>query len=359
MRILHLLNKATDRGNGIVNVAVDLAMEQVRQGHEVSFAAESGGYTPVLKAAGVRCFLAPQSGVTKLVRNSRNLLRIVREVQPDVLHTHMRSGLLLVAPWARLLGKPVVMHLHNIHDRAYGITRLPNRVIAVSHSVADTLIGQGVPATRVRIVLNGVLGSRRVSEPPALTSLQHPAVLTVAGMETERKGIPELIEAFNMIPPAGPPSHLYIIGDGTEFNRFKALAQATPAAGRIHLLGFKADPRPFLHACDLFVLPSRRESFGLAILEAREAGCAILASDVDGIPELLENGRCGVLTPPQDSRSLAAAMCRLLEDPELRQRLGQQAQTGLERFSVQHMTQQVLDVYAELVPPVSGQATVA
>lgn len=349
MRILHLLNKLTDKGNGIVNVAVDLAMEQARQGHQVFFAAEDGGYTPLLQAAGVTCLLAPQSGAARILRNSWALFRILRQVRPDIVHSHMRSGLVLVRPWATLLRKPVVMHLHNVHDRAYGLTRLPNRVIAVSQSVAETLRAQGVPAKRLRVVLNGVLGSRRLPMSPERASLQHPAVLTVAGMETERKGIPELIDAFNQLAVPGSPPHLYIVGDGTEFNRFKAMAEATPARDRIHLLGFKADPRPFLHACDLFVLPSRRESFGLAILEAREAGCAILASDVDGIPELLEGGRCGVLTPPQNSTELAAEMQRLLEDPELRAQLGQQAQVGLDRFTVAHMTRQVLDVYAELL----------
>ena len=348
MRILHLLNKLTDKGNGIVNVAVDLAMQQARQGHEVFFGSETGGYTPLLQAGGVQCLNAPQSGARRVLWNSWKLLRTLRKVRPDVIHTHMRSGLLLVWPWAKLLRVPVVMHLHNVHDRDYGLPRLPDRVIAVSQSVANNLISGGVPASRVRLVLNGVLGSGRLGTLPEKALLQRPAILTVAGMETDRKGIPELIEAFNLLPETEPPAYLHIVGDGEQFKRFKALAAASPAGNRIDLLGFQADPRPFLYACDLFALPSRRESFGLAILEARAAGCAILASDVDGIPELLENGRCGVLTPPRDSVLLAKQMERLLGDPELRKQLGRQAQQGLEKFTVAHMTQQVMDVYAEI-----------
>lgn len=351
MRILHLLNQLTNKGNGIVNVAVDLAIQQAKEGHEVFFGAENGGFTPLLSAAGVQCLEAPQSGARRVLLNSWNLFRILHKVRPDVIHTHMRSGLLLVLPWAKLARTPVVMHLHNVHDRAYGLTRLPDRVIAVSQSVADTLIASGVPARRVSVVLNGVLGSDRLGALASKAPLQSLAILTVAGMETDRKGIPELIDAFNRLPATRPPAHLYIVGDGAEFKRYKALAEASRSRDRIELLGFQADPRPFLYACDLFVLPSRRESFGLAILEARDAGCAILASDIDGIPELLEHGRCGVLTPPQDSISLANQMERLLADPELRERLGEQAKMGLEKFTVAYMTEQVIGIYAELVHP--------
>ena len=349
MRILHLLNKLTDKGNGIVNVAVDLAMQQAKGGHEVFFGSESGGYTALLQAAGVHCLEAPQSGARRVLLNSWRLLRVLRKTKPDVIHTHMRSGLLLVLPWAKLLRVPVVMHLHNVHDRAYGLPRLPDRTIAVSQSVADTLKTQGVSAARIRVVLNGVLGSGRLGVLKEKAPLQRPAVLTVAGMETDRKGVPELIAAFSRLPETRSTAHLYIVGDGEQFQKFEALAAASPARDRIQLLGYQADPRPFLYACDLFVLPSRRESFGLAILEARDAGCAILASDVDGIPELLEHGRCGVLTPPQDSIALANEMNRLLGDAQLREHLGQQAKVGLERFTVAHMTEQVMEVYAELV----------
>ncbi len=352
LRILHLSKSLSSLGNGIVNVAADLAIEQAAAGHHVTFATGGGGWQPLLEEAGVRCLHAPQAGAASAPSNSLRLLRILRELRPDIVHSHMRNGFALAWPWCRLLHIPVVMHVHNIHDRDFGISRLPDRVIAVSHSVGQTLIHQGVPAGRVRVVWNGMLGSRRFGLPAPPADLQHPAVVTVAGM-MHRKGIPELLDAFCQVsaklPADTPPPHLYLVGGGSERHLFTSIAAQTPFADRIHFLGFQADPRPFLQSADLFVLPSRRESFGLAIIEARAAGCPVIGTDVDGIPEILDNGRSGVLVPPNDPAALATAMEQLLTNPARLAELRTRSLQGLERFSTQRMTADVQTVYEELL----------
>jgi glycosyltransferase involved in cell wall biosynthesis len=348
LRILHLLNNLSDRGNGIVNVAVDLAICQARSGMAVGFASGGGGYVPLLASAGVQCLQARQTGATAAPRNSLGLLKVLRRFRPDVVHTHMRYGLALVWPWTRLLQIPVVMHLHNVHDRDYGLARLPQRVIAVSSSVQTSLVEQGVRAARVRVVLNGALGSERVPLAPRPADLKRPAIVTVAGM-TQRKGLAELIDAFAMLPPEHGETHLYLVGGGGEQPAFEELARRSGAGERIHFEGFQADPWSYLASSDLFVLASRRESFGLAVLEARAAGCAILATDVDGIPELLDNGRCGVLVPPHNPTALTEQMDRILKDVSLRQKLRQEAVTGLESYTVERMSAEVLAIYTELL----------
>ncbi len=346
-RVLHLANDLSDRGNGILNVAVDLAIEQAAEGWEVGFASGGGGHSSLLEEAGVQCFDAPQAMATALP-NSLGLLRLLRTFKPDIVHTHMRSGFLLVWPWTRLLRVPVVMHVHNIHDRGYGTTRLPERVIAVSASVQRTLEQQGTPAGRIRVVLNGMIGSTRLPKQSTPAKLQHPAIVTVAGMML-RKGIPELIEAFSLSAAKRPEIQLYLVGGGSEQAAFEEIARRSGYADQIHFEGFRADPRPYLQSTDIFVLASRRESFGLAIIEARQAGCAIVASDVDGIPELVKDGCTGLLTPPGDPSALAARLDRLLEDGELRRQLQGRAAVGLERFTVQSMTESVLGIYQELL----------
>lgn len=348
LRVLHLANSLSNRGNGIINVAVDLAIGQVRRGATVAFATGGGGFTPMLKAAGVQCFDAPQFGAAAAIRNSATLLRLLRSFRPHILHTHMRNGLALAWPWARLLGIPVVMHMHNIHDRDYGITRLPDRILAVSTSVEQTLRKKGIPAKKIRVVLNGMLGSERLDLHQAPAPLHHPAISTVAGM-MHRKGIAELIDAFDRIASEFPSAHLYLVGSGSEQPLFTEQARRSAANGRIHFEGFQSNPFPYLQSTDIFVLASRRESFGLAIIEARAAGCAIIGSNVDGIPELLNQGQCGLLTPPGDPAALAEALRRLLNDSALRKQLSTAAQSGLDHFTVDHMTDQVLTIYEELL----------
>jgi glycosyltransferase involved in cell wall biosynthesis len=348
IRILHLTNNLSNHGNGIVNVAVDLAIEQTRRGNIVAIASGGGGYETLLQGMGVQCLSAKQTGPASAVQNSFGLLGILRRFKPHVIHPHMRNGLVLTLPWARPLRIPVIMHLHNIHDHSYGLMRWPQRIIAVSTAVQAELLNQGVPADRIRIVLNGTLGSPRRPSTVSPADLVRPSIVTVAGM-MHRKGIAELIEAFATLPADGSQSHLYLVGGGSEQSSFQELASRSGAADRIHFEGFQTDPRPYLQSADLFVLASRRESFALAILEAREAGCAILATAVDGIPESLDHGRCGVLVPPQDPTALAAEMVRILRDRSLQEKLRRATKVGLERFTVSRMTDQVMGIYGEIL----------
>ncbi len=347
-KILHLANSLSDRGNGIINVATDLAIEQACTGNDVCFASKGGGFVPLLQEAGIRHIEAPQAGAAAIVSNSLRLLSILRQHKPQIIHTHMRNGLILVAPWARLLRIPLVMHLHNIHDRDYGISRIPERIIAVSTSVRESLIRRGASAHRISVVENGVLGTKRRMAHVEAAPLQKPAIVTVAGM-MQRKGIADLIQAFDRLSHDHPTAHLYLVGGGSEQQHYEKLAAASAGSSRIHFEGFQIDPRPYLLAADVFVLASHRESFGLAILEAREAGCAIVGSDIDGIPELLEFGRCGILSAPEQPAELARNIDRLLRDPALQHDLRTRASHNLERFTVARMTEQVQNVYQDLV----------
>jgi glycosyltransferase involved in cell wall biosynthesis len=109
-----------------------------------------------------------------------------------------------------------------------------------------------------------------------------------------------------------------------------------------------------MRSADVFVLASRRDSFGLVLLEAREAECAIVASDVDGIPEALNGGTAGMLVPPQNAQALAEALRQMLRDPNLRDAWRRRASENLAGFSVERMASEVTEVYRELLPEAVG-----
>ena len=351
MRILHIVNRLSDRGNGIVNLAVDVALDQQRSGHTVAFAAGEGGNVPVVQAAGILVFLVNQDRTLRNVLQASLRLRgAIREFRPDVIHAHMQTGLVLVLPWAKLYGIPVVGHLHNVHDPTARRMGWADRLIAVSAAVAESMRAEGVPERKLRVVLNGTVKSPRL--PPIETldpaPLDRPAVLTVAGLH-HRKGIAELIEAFNFAANRCPEAHLYLIGEGPQRELFEQQAAASPAHAHIHFINFQPVPQRFMLSADIFVLASRRDSFGLVLAEAREAGCAIIASDVDGIPEALAGGAAGVLVPPGDPAKLGDAIALLLHDPELRRGWAAKARAGLERFTVSRMSAECVAVYRELI----------
>ncbi len=350
MRILHILNHVKEIGNGIVNVTVDLACLQAKTGHKVGVASGGGEYEELLADYGVRHFQLDQA------RNPINLLKaasryreIAREFQPDTVHAHMMTGVVLARTLRAGFGYALVSTVHNEFQRSAVLMGWADRVIAVSNAVAESMVRRGVPRKKLRVVTNGTLGSPRTRQIkdylPA--PLQRPAIATVAGMY-RRKGIAELIDAFVQIAEDFPEAHLYIVGNGPDRALFEVQAQSTSAAARIHFEGFQPEPQRYLLATDIFVLASHHDPSPLVIPEAREAGCAIVATYVDGIPEALDRGQAGLLVRPVDSSALAAAMEQLLSDPKVLHRWKKQAKHNLEWLSAARVSEETLRVYREL-----------
>lgn len=351
MRILHLTNHIQEIGNGIVNVAVDIACLQSKNGHHVAVASSGGEYLKLLGSYGIQHFELNQSRIpSNILRAVGNYRRIIREFQPDIVHAHMMTGVVLAGIFRKSSEYALVSTVHNEFQRSAVLMGLADRVIAVSSAVADSMVKRGIPASKLRVVANGTLGSPRscnINDCQPM-NLNCPAITTVAGMYS-RKGIMELIEAFVKIADDFPAAHLYLVGDGPERSNFEEIVQKTPVANRIHFEGFQRDPQRYMLASDIFVLASHYESFGLVLTEAREAGCAIIASDVDGIPETLDAGQAGVLVPVKDSEVLAATLARLLTNPEQLEHWKYQAKQNLERFSVMRVSDETLNVYHELI----------
>lgn len=350
MRILHLLNHIQEIGNGIVNVAVDLACLQAEAGHTVVVASAGGAYDRLLTQYGVKHVLLDQRRQPlSLVKAARNYQALVRSVQPEIIHAHMMTGMVLA--WT-LRGRSqygLVSTVHNEFQRSAILMGLADRVIAVSQSVATSMARKGIPKSKLRVVCNGTLGSPReqVSVLPPVV-LQRPAIATLAGMY-QRKGIADLIAAFERLTAEFSDLHLYLIGNGPERAVFEAQAQKTAVADRIHFEGYQAEPQRYLNATDIFVLASRQEPFGLVLSEAREAGCAIVASNVDGIPEALDGGAAGILVPAANPTALAEAIAPLLRDSELLEQWRGRSQQNLAWLKVSRVHTETMAVYTELI----------
>jgi glycosyltransferase involved in cell wall biosynthesis len=168
---------------------------------------------------------------------------------------------------------------------------------------------------------------------------------------SRRKGIGELIAAFGRIAVLVPDAHLFIVGEGAEGDRFRAMASRMRCRDRIHFEGFRPFPEDYMRAADIFVLASRREAFGLVIPEARSAGAAILATAVDGVPEALDGGAAGILVPPRDSDALSNRMYRLLTNADELRLWRKRASQNLDQYHVNRMCRETIAVYEELLEP--------
>jgi glycosyltransferase involved in cell wall biosynthesis len=352
LRILHLANALADTGNGIVHVMVDLAIGQRQAGHEVAVAAAYGQFAELLRTQSVRYISLPQHGMRNAALAIGRLAMLVRRNHFDILHAHTVSGAL--AARLAIVGTParLITHLHNSWQRHAVLMRVGHRVIAVSDAVRQEMIGRGIPAERITTVANGPLGSVRAARvvPEGPIVLAHPNLVTVAGMYV-RKGITDLLEAFRLLRARVPGVTLYLVGDGADRSRFEDEARKLGLGESAVFLRFRRDVDRLLRQADVFVLASRSDPNPLVIPEARAAGCAIVSTAVDGIPEALDGGRAGMLVPARDPGALSAAVAGVLCDPGLNARLRGAAGEGLERLRVERMCGDVLDVYWATVRP--------
>jgi glycosyltransferase involved in cell wall biosynthesis len=150
-----------------------------------------------------------------------------------------------------------------------------------------------------------------------------PHILFLANLH-KRKGIYDLLEAFEAVVRAVPQARLTIAGDGPEKERVEQLVDAMPAPNRVTILG--AIPRDkvadVFRSCSVYCLPSHGEPFGMAALEAMSCGKPVVATAAGGLDYLVD-GEGGVKVPVGDSEKLAEALIRLLKDPQLCRQMGE------------------------------------
>lgn len=346
LRIVHLLNELAQLGNGIVNVAIDLAVEHARAGHDVTVAAPDGAYAELLRANGVRHFLLEPNGGVRPFTAMVRLRKFIKRYDTEIVHAHMMKGAVIGRVATTGTAARLITTVHNSWQRHAVLMKLGHRVIAVSDAVRDDMIERGVPAKRIETVLNGTIGTARrpAGTPPVAVTLNHPNVVTVAGMNV-RKGIADLIEATVLVRERVPTITTYMLGDGPDRAQFEQLARDRGVGGSVVFLGFRADAELVMKQADVFVLASHADPNPLVIPEARAAGLPIVATRVDGIPESLDGGDAGLLVPPHAPDALANAIVGLLLDPAQRARMRAATSRNLERLTVRRMADETLDVY--------------
>ncbi|WP_432862875.1 glycosyltransferase [Microbispora rosea] len=315
-----------------------LALELHRRGIAVHvlLLARGGPHEADLRAAGVEVhhlgFTRWWGGPLAPLRNIRvffRLVRLLRRIDPDVLHAYLLESYLVGVPAARLARVPVVIAGRRGLSRfnkartplftvGTAVTRLADHVVANAAAVAeDTRQAERIPAHKITVIYNGLARSAfdRVDPEPLCTGL--PVVLCVARLVPE-KGLAFLVDAAAILARRGRPCTVALAGDGPERDDLEARARAL--AVDVRLLGARTDVWPLLAAADVVVLPSLAEGMSNAIMEAMAAGRPVVATDVGGAAELLDDR--GILVPPEDPVALGDGILRVLDDPELAAGLG-------------------------------------
>jgi glycosyltransferase involved in cell wall biosynthesis len=231
-------------------------------------------------------------------------------------------------------------------------TVIPHRVTTASNFVRNHLIQRGVPEGHVATVYPAV------DLPPApeqstlrreLQLGQSDIVVGCVAVMRAQKGHRDLIDAMEPLIKERPNVHLVLVGGGSPvFEEIQAYIAGKNLESRVHMLGARRDVPNLLAGFDIFALATRKEASGTVFVEAGAAGLPVVGTNVDGVPEMMQDGLSGLLVPLDDKPALTAALKRLIDDPLLRQQMGE---AGLKfcraenRFSAESMSQRAEACY--------------
>lgn len=349
MRIALVSPYALDVPGGVQSHVLSLADALLRGGDDVRLIAPGpGDHTSVGPARGIP-FNGSVAPIAPGPAVARRTIAALRAFGPDVVHVHEplvpvtgvaaatgAGDAAVVATFhassssrwlraARPLGRRVLAHLDDL--------------IAVSDAAARTHAAMlGVDTRRFHILPNGV-DVRRFSQAtprPSIAELDGPTLLFVGRLEP-RKGLDVLVRAYTLLKTRYPDLQLVVVGEGPQLARSRALLPDRLSAD-LHLLGkLSGDELPgVFRACDIFVAPSRGgESFGIVLLEAMAAGCAVVASAIDGYRTVVTDGVDGRLVVPENPSSLAEAIGVLLDNPSHADALIAEGRRRVEEFDWQ------------------------
>lgn len=304
---------------------------------------------------------------------------------PEIIHNHMFRAEVLGTRAALALGeagspRPYVIgtvhssRIRSGEDRQLLVNLTPHmdRLIAVSRAIVRKLEAEGRRGPPVELIYNGVDLDRYNNQEACCTLPEEYGfapgtrmVGVIARLEPE-KGHATLLEAWPTVLARVPEARLLVVGEGSRREALEVQARALGLAGAdcegdacvgtrrarpgatVIFTGRREDVPAVTAALDVAVLPSYREAQGMVILEAMALGRPVVATNVGGIPEMVEDGRTGLLVPPHDPEALAAAIVRLLEDHPLADTLARNAHDLVhDLFCIERMVESVQTLYDE------------
>jgi glycosyltransferase involved in cell wall biosynthesis len=347
------------------------------EGHDVIGISAPGPWVADLERAGIRH--VPIESATRAmdlradVRSARELWAVLRRERPDVLHTHTPKAGVYGRVLGRLAGVPVVVNtVHGLYATptdplakrlaVYSLeavaARFSDAELVLNPEDFDLMRRTGI-TRRARVIGGGVdLGrfdpgrvsdAQRVQMRAVLGVPPEQLLLGAVGRLVAEKGYPELFEAFRRLDRE---RFALVVAGADDPDKPDALppeVRARACADGVRFLGHRSDLDVLYKSMDVFVLPSHREGYPLAGMEAAAMGVPIVATDVRGCRQIVEPGRNGLLVPPGDAAAIAAAISELGDDARLRSEMGGAGRAlARERFDGRRIAQASLDTYLEV-----------
>jgi len=297
-----------------------------------------------------------------------SILRLMVKIKPDIIHVQAPNFFSCSAiPIAKLTRIPIIATVHRAEVarvgspvsiiRKYALARF-NRIVAVSNHTKSLTINAGVEASKISVIYNSC--DERVffyGKDKGLERKKHnfgPSdnIILFVGNLIKRKGLRSLIESLNTLRSKMSDFTAIIVGQGEDLEELKSTVDKYDLNSNVKFYGRvpKTTLSGLYTAADLFVLPSASEGHSVALLEAMASGLPIVASDVEGNRESVEDGVNGFLFRTGSSENLAEKLAIVLSDPKLKKMMSDKSyETYIQKFSTKTQIHNYLKIYGSLI----------
>ncbi len=370
-KVLYCITKSN--WGGAQRYVFDMATAAKEAGFDVIVAyGGEGDLARRLQEVGIRGVSIPALGRNVSIADLaayRSLHTLFKNERPDVVHLNSSKVGMLGSIAARVAKVPrIIFTAHGWafnEDRSwwqkaaiwlahYATVLLTHYTIAVSHAVLRGARHMPFVAHKIILIPLGISVPNFLSREEARAALAQKAGASAdsalwIGLLAEltwNKGLHHLIRAASELKQRGAQFVVYILGEGEERKFLETLIEEQGLQAEVRLPGFVANGQEYLRAFDIFVLPSHTEALSYALIEAGYAGLPVVASNVGGVPEVVDDKMSGLLVPPANPAKLAEALGLLIENAEKRQQYGQALRAAVEKkFALTRMCEQTLVLY--------------
>ena len=282
----------------------------------------------------------------------------------QLIHLHTAHAHTLGALAGKMAGIPVVVTrrvdfpLAHLFFSCLKYNLMVDRIIAISEGIKKVLLKGSVPNSKITVIPSGI-------DPKRFSNIKNPSYLyrgfrlspediiigTIAHL-TDHKGHRYLIEAIPRILEAFPQARFLFVGEGELRGQLEEMVGKLGIGDKVILPGFREDVPEILSILNLFVLPSHLEGLGTSLMDAMYMKVPIVATTAGGIPEIVEDGKNGLLVPPKSPKILAQAVIKLLKDKSLQKNFSREGRKRvIQEFEISTVVEKIEGVYQQLMKP--------
>mgnify|MGYP000858748279 CR=1 FL=1 len=349
---------------GITSYVLGIAKGLVQKGHHVYIATSGGDRVGDLSAIGAKHIsldIKTKSELSlKIYRNVPYVMDMVKQNHIEVIHAQTRVTQVLAACVSFFTKVPYVTTCHGFFTPKIVRALFPcwgKAVIAISAQVEEHLKKDfGCTQENVFLVPHGLESQRygwseiRKNDKRKELGLKPGLIVGIVARLSEVKGQDILIKAVKKVVSQYPDVNLVIVGEGKWKEALVSLAKQLSLESNVFFVPTSQGEQNMLPFFDIFVMPSRQEGLGLSVMEAQAQGLAVIASNVGGLPTLIQDGKTGILVPKENVDRLSQAIIYLMENEQERSELGEAAYNFICRnFSFERMIVQTLNVYKKVM----------